>query len=107
MPLVSATALTWVGTALFESPIRLPSLPITWLAVIWLGVLGSALGFFLWYYLLQEVGPTRAALVTYTMPLGGVLLGVIFLKENLSWNLALGGLLIVISVIMVNRKVGN
>ena len=38
------------------------------------------------------------------MPLGGVLLGVIFLNETLSWNLALGGLLIVISVIMVNRK---
>jgi drug/metabolite transporter (DMT)-like permease len=38
------------------------------------------------------------------MPLGGVLLGVIFLKEPLSWNLALGGILIVISVIMVNRK---
>ena len=104
MPLVSATTLTWVGTAIFEGPIHLPTLPITWLAVIWLGVLGSGLAFILWYYLLQEVGPTRAALVTYTMPLGGVLLGVIFLKEPLSWNLALGGLLIVISVVMVNRK---
>ncbi len=104
LPLVSATTLSWVGAAIFEGPIRLPVLPITWLAVIWLGVLGSGLAFILWYYLLQEVGPTRAALVTYTMPLGGVLLGVIFLKEPLSWNLALGGLLIVISVIMVNRK---
>ena len=104
IPLVSATALTWAGTAIFEAPIQLPTLPITWVAVIWLGVLGSGLGFFLWYYLLQEVGPTRAALVTYTMPLGGVLLGVIFLNESLSWNLALGGLLIVFSVIMVNRK---
>jgi drug/metabolite transporter (DMT)-like permease len=104
LPLVSATTLMWTGTALLENPIRLPSLPLTWLAVIWLGVLGSGLAFILWYYLLQEIGPTRAALVTYTMPLGGVLLGVIFLKEPLSWNLALGGLLIVISVIMVNRK---
>jgi len=104
LPLVSATTLMWTGTALLESPIHLPSLPLTWLAVIWLGVLGSGLAFILWYYLLQEVGPTRASLVNYTLPLGGVLLGVIFLKEPLSWNLALGGLLIVISVIMVNRK---
>jgi drug/metabolite transporter (DMT)-like permease len=104
IPLVSASMLMWTGTALLESPIHLPTLPMTWLAVIWLGVLGSGLAFILWYYLLQEVGPTRAALVTYTMPLGGVLLGVLFLKEPLSWNLALGGLLIVASVIMVNRK---
>ena len=106
MPLVSATTLTWAGTAILERPIQLPALPITWLAILWLGVLGSGLAFYLWYYLLQEVGPTRAALVTYTMPLGGVLLGVIFLGESLSWNLALGGLLIVFSVVMVNRKPG-
>lgn len=107
MPLVSATTVTWAGTAILERPIQFPTLPITWLAVLWLGVLGSGLAFFLWYYLLQEVGPTRAALVTYTMPLGGVLLGVIFLGESLSWNLALGGLLIVFSVVMVNLKPGH
>ncbi|MFH2038060.1 MAG: EamA family transporter, partial [Chloroflexota bacterium] len=45
MPLVSATALTWAGTAMFEGPIRMPALPITWIAVIWLGVLGSGLAF--------------------------------------------------------------
>jgi len=104
LPLVSASLIMWTGTTLVERPLKLPALPITWVAVLWLGVLGSGLAFYLWYYLLQEVGPTRATLVTYTMPLGGVLLGVIFLNEPLSWNLAFGGLLIVLSVIMVNRK---
>ena len=30
------------------------------------------------YYLVHEIGPTRATLVTYIFPLGGVILGVIF-----------------------------
>ena len=104
MPLLSATVIMWTGSLVLESPVHLPVLPITWLAVAWLGVLGSGLAFILWYYLLQEIGPTRAALVTYTMPLGGVLLGVIFLNEPLSWNLAIGGLMIITSVIVMNGK---
>ncbi|MFN2215623.1 MAG: DMT family transporter [Anaerolineales bacterium] len=103
MPLVSAAMIMWLGAFSLESPVKLPSIPITWLAVAWLGVLGSGLAFILWYYLLQELGPTRTALVTYFMPLGGVLLGVIFLHEALSWNLALGGLLIIASVVVMNR----
>ena len=76
MPFISATAIMGAGSLILESPLQLPVLPISWLAVIWLGVLGSGLAFILWYYLLQEIGPTRAALVTYVMPLGGVLLRV-------------------------------
>ncbi|HKZ43678.1 MAG TPA: DMT family transporter [Anaerolineales bacterium] len=104
MPLMSATVIMGTGSFALESPVKLPSLPITWLAVVWLGVLGSGLAFILWYYLLQEIGPTRAALVTYILPLGGVILGVVFLNEALSWNLAFGGLMIVTSVIVMNRK---
>ena len=104
MPLVSATVIMGTGSFVLESPVKIPSLPITWLAVVWLGVLGSGLAFILWYYLLQEIGPTRAALVTYILPLGGVILGVVFLNEALSWNLAFGGLMIVTSVIVMNRK---
>lgn|SRR3990172_426923 len=104
MPLMSATVIMGTGSFALESPVKIPSLPITWLAVVWLGVLGSGLAFILWYYLLQEIGPTRAALVTYILPLGGVILGVVFLNEALSWNLAFGGLMIVTSVIVMNRK---
>jgi drug/metabolite transporter (DMT)-like permease len=107
LPLVSASLVMWTGTFVLESPLKLPALPITWLAVIWLGVLGSGLAFILWYYLLQEIGPTRTAMVTYTMPLGGVILGLIFLKEPLSWNMVSGGLLIALSVWLVNRRGGK
>jgi drug/metabolite transporter (DMT)-like permease len=32
-------------------------------------------------YLVHEIGPTRATLGPYLFPLGGVILGVVFLRE--------------------------
>ena len=58
----------------------------------------------LWYYLLHEIGPTRTGMVTYIFPLGGVILGVIFLNEHLSWQLAVGALLIISSIVVVNWR---
>jgi drug/metabolite transporter (DMT)-like permease len=101
-PLVSATAIMWVVAPIFESPFKTPQLPLTWIAVLWLGVLGSGLALILWYYLLHEIGPTRTGMVTYIFPLGGVILGVIFLNEHLSWQLAVGALLIISSIVVVN-----
>ena len=101
-PLVSATVMMWMIAPVFESPFKIPQLSITWIAVLWLGMLGSGLALMLWYYLLHEIGPTRTGLVTYIFPLGGVILGVIFLNEHLSWQLAVGALLIISSILVVN-----
>jgi len=70
--------------------------------VLWLGTLGSGLALMLWYYLLHAIGPTRTTVVSYIFPLGGVILGVIFLKEPLTWNLVLGAALIIGSITVVN-----
>lgn len=103
-PLVSATALMWLAAPIAESPFKVPHLPITWIALLWLGVLGSGLALILNYYLIHEIGPTRATMVTYVFPLGGVILGVLFLNEHLSWQLLAGGLLIISSLVVVNWK---
>lgn len=101
-PLVSASLAMWLITPIAERPLSLPHLPITWLALLWLGILGSGLALMLWYYLIHAIGPTRTTVVSYIFPLGGVILGVIFLKEALTWNLTLGAALIISSVVVVN-----
>jgi len=103
-PLLTASVVMWAIIPFVERPVRLPSLPLTWLALVWLGVLGSSLALILWYYLLHEIGPTRTTLVSYIFPLGGVILGVIFLHEQLTWQLFVGALLIIISVLAVNFR---
>ena len=101
-PFFSATLVMWVAAPLLERPFTLPQLPITWIALLWLGALGSGVALIMWYYLLHEIGPTRTISVTYIFPLGGVILGVIFLHERLSWQLIAGTLLIISGVLATN-----
>lgn len=102
VPLMSASAVMWIATFLFESPVQFPQLGITWVALLWLGVFGSGLAFLMAYYLIHEIGPTRTTMVTYLFPLGGVLLGVTFLHEKLTWQLIVGASLIVLSLVVAN-----
>lgn len=104
MPLITSTIFMWIIAPLVEKPFLVPALPITWVAALWLGVLGSGLAMIMFYYLLHEIGPTRASLVTYLFPVGGVILGVIFLDERLSWQLLAGTILIISSLAVVNRQ---
>jgi drug/metabolite transporter (DMT)-like permease len=104
VPLLVADAVMWLLVPLFESPVTLPSLPITWLAVVWLGLVGSCIAYLLYFYLLHAIGPTRATMVTYTFPVIGVALGVIFLNESLDISLLLGGALVIGSIVIVNRQ---
>ncbi|MCL4257434.1 MAG: DMT family transporter [Anaerolineales bacterium] len=104
VPLISATAVRWAATFAVEAPVRLPSLPSTWVALLWLGLAGSCAAYLFYYYLIHSVGPTRTTMVTYTFPVVGVTLGVLFLGEALDWHLIAGGVLILVSLLIVNRS---
>jgi drug/metabolite transporter (DMT)-like permease len=101
-PLISSTAVMWMATFFIVKPVIIPHLPITWIALLWLGILGSGFAFILNYYLIHEIGPTRTTMVTYLFPLGGVILGVSFLGEKLSWQLLAGAALIIASLAVAN-----
>jgi drug/metabolite transporter (DMT)-like permease len=89
---------------LMGGTIAVPKQIDTWAALIWLGVLGAGIASFVFYYLLHAVGPTRASLVTYTLPVVSVTLGVIVLNETLDGWLLAGTALIVSGVWVVNRR---
>ena len=101
-PLVSASSVMIASAFIFESPIKIPTLPITWIALLWMGILGSGLAFIMLFYLIHEIGPTRTTMVTYLFPLGGVTLGVIFLNEALTWQIITGAALIISSLAIAN-----
>lgn len=105
IPLLGADLLMWGLTPLAEAPLAAPRMPITWIAIIWLGTLGVAVAYLLYFYLLHSVGPTRTILVTYLFPLVGVILGVLFLNEALDWHLIIGGGLVIGSIVAVNRPI--
>jgi len=102
--MLAADALMWIVTPTVEAPFTLPALPITWVAIAWLGVLGAGVSYLIFYRLLHQIGPTRVAMVTYTIPVVGVTLGVVFLDEALTWQLIAGTILIVSGVAGVSRR---
>jgi drug/metabolite transporter (DMT)-like permease len=104
LPLITASLFMWIIIPVTDKPLMVPELPITWAAVLWLGIFGSGFAMLMFYYLLHEIGPTRTSLVTYIFPVGGVILGVFFLGEDLSWQLVAGTALIISSLIVVNYR---
>jgi len=102
LPLASALIILGVLAPVAEAPFEVPILPFTWTGLLWLGVLGTGLALIMQYYLVHEIGPTRATLVTYLLPLGGLILGVVFLREELTWHLLAGAALIISSIAVVN-----
>jgi drug/metabolite transporter (DMT)-like permease len=72
------------------------------MALLILGIVGSGFAFVLLYYLIHQIGPTRTSMVTYLFPVGGVVLGVTFLHEPLTWQVVAGTLLILASLGIAN-----
>ncbi|MCJ7519291.1 MAG: DMT family transporter [Anaerolineaceae bacterium] len=99
-----STLIVWSLTLGIEKQITLPALPITWLALLWLGLLGSGFAYIIYFSLLHRLGPTRLSMVTYIPPVVGVLLGIIFLGEAFHWQALVGALLILSGISIVNLK---
>jgi drug/metabolite transporter (DMT)-like permease len=77
--------------------------PEVWLGVLYLGLLGSALGF-LWYYEgVQRIGPSRTGVFINIVPVSSILLAVLILDEPLYPSLAVGAVLVVGGVYLMNR----
>lgn len=103
-PIIVADAFIWIPALAFESPITLPTLSITWVAILWLGLIGSCIAYLLYFYLIHSIGPTRTSMITYTFPVIGVFLGAVFLKELIDITMLFGGALVLVSIILVNKK---
>ncbi|HSV86049.1 MAG TPA: DMT family transporter [Levilinea sp.] len=105
--LVMALLIITPAAFVVEAPFTPPALPISWVALSWLGLLGTAAGTLIYYSLLHSIGPTRTLSVTYLFPLVGVLLGALFLGEHVAWQHAVGGGLIISGVWIVNQTKGS
>jgi drug/metabolite transporter (DMT)-like permease len=104
MILLIADSIMWLITPIATQPLVLPALPLTWLALAWLGLLGSCTAYILYFYLINTWGPTRATLVTYVFPVIGLILGIIFLNEQPDWHLIAGSALVVAGILVVNFR---
>ena len=112
-PLVAPTAQLTLATLymlplalIFEQPYRLPLPSLSAAgALLTLAAFGTALAFVVFYRIIERTSATNLSMVTYLVPVFGVVLGVIVLNEQLSWNAYLGCTLILGGIMIVNGVV--
>ena len=102
--LVFAALYAWALALGVEGGISLPTQPGPIIAVLWLGLIGSFVAYLLYFTLIERLGATVAAMVTYLFPVVGVALGVIFLGELLDLRLAFGAALVLIGIVVVTLR---
>lgn len=114
-PRVATTYAVWVGTvalvpfALSENVLRsLPRLtPLAGGSILYLGLLGTVMAF-IWYYEgIQALGAGRASIFINLVPVFAVIFGVLFLQEQVTLSLLIGGALVILGVSAVNWPQGR
>lgn len=101
--LLVATLYVLPLSLLIDRPWQLPPpSPAALASLLALGLLGTGLAFVVYYRLLETAQPTYVSMVTYLIPVFGVILGVIVLDEQLTWHTYAGFALILLGVMTVN-----
>jgi drug/metabolite transporter (DMT)-like permease len=73
-------------------------------ALVYLAVLGSAVTFTVYYWMLAHAPATQVALVAYTIPIVAVVTGALAFGEPIRARVVLGGLLVLAGVALVTRS---
>lgn len=94
-----------LGAALLHDPAQLvPTYDAgAWGAILFLGLLGTTLGFTWFSAAVQEIGAQRASIFINLVPVAAVLQGALLLGERLDVSALLGGMLVISGVLLTQR----
>ena len=73
-------------------------------ALLYLAILGSAVTFTIYYWLLANMKATRLALMSYLIPIVAVAVGALLFDEPLRPRLLAGSALVLGGVVIVNQR---
>lgn len=89
-------------SVLFEHPFNLQPTTSAIVALVTLALLGTAFAYILYYWLIHNIGATRTSLVTYIMPIMGVVWGALILSEKIDPTAIVGLVLIIGGILVVS-----
>ena len=70
--------------------------------ILFLGIFGGALGYFLWTFALTRLTPTQVAVYVNVNPMVAIILGAVLLAEKLTGIFVVGFVTVVVGVMFVN-----
>lgn len=73
-------------------------------SIILLGAVGTGLAYVWYTNVINAWGATLASTVTYLTPIGGVMLGMLVLQEQIRWNEIVGGIIVILAVLVSQGK---
>src|SRR3954470_10516130 len=104
--LLASSAMMIVVAGLVERPWQLPMPGVTtWLAVIGLAALSTALAYIVFFQILRRSGATNVMLVTLLIPVTAILLGYLVLGEKISLREIVGALVIGSALLLIDGRV--
>jgi drug/metabolite transporter (DMT)-like permease len=111
-PLAAVCYSSIIGTVLLFFPVMknglLPEMANisvqSWTSLAYLGILGTAVGFSLYYRSITKIGATRTAIFINLVPLFALVLAWLFLGESIKAMVLVGGTFILIGVACTNYQ---
>jgi drug/metabolite transporter (DMT)-like permease len=95
-----------VVAAVFERPWQLPMPGVTtWLAMLGLAALSTALAYIVFFQVLRRSGSTNVMLVTLLIPVTAILLGYLALGEAITPREIAGALVIGSGLLLIDGRV--
>jgi drug/metabolite transporter (DMT)-like permease len=74
-------------------------------SVVVLGLLSTGLAYVLYFRLIGDVGATTASAVNYLVPVAAVLISIPALGEPLTWNLVVGGIVVLAGMAFAENRI--
>jgi drug/metabolite transporter (DMT)-like permease len=94
-----------IGIPLEGNPLNFHWTRMAIISLFYLAIVGSVAAFLLYYWLVQHMDVTKTMLIALVTPVIAVSLGVLVLKEELSWRTFAGGAMIISGIgLIVLRK---
>ena len=92
-----------IGMIFEGSPFGSQWTPMAWTSLLYMALVGSAMGFVLLYWLLKRVGAVRSGLLIPFSTVAAVVLGILVLNEAFTWRTAVGGLLVILGLLATSH----
>jgi len=100
---ISGLAMTSISYG-FSNTLPVAAIPWqSWAAILYLVVFGSVISFIAYLYALQNLSTEQASLYAYINPMVAILLGWMIFSEKLTMFIAVGGLVALLGVYLVNK----
>jgi drug/metabolite transporter (DMT)-like permease len=97
-----------IGITFEGNPLKLHWTPLAVLSLFYLAIVGSAVAFLLYYWLVRHMEVTKTMLIALFTPLLAVSLGMLVRGEQLTWRIAAGGACIMAGIgVIVLRRIGQ